>query len=100
MGFLGFEIDAKKRTVKYKPDIQQHGIMHPNSASPPTVLQSSLRAKLHLAKANSFPPRLFAQAAAQLTAAYHKAGYTQRFTDEVMAAFHPRPHKFRTVSRD
>jgi hypothetical protein len=58
-----------------------------------------LRAKLHLAKENSFPQRLFTQDAAQLTMAYHKAGYTKQFTDEVMKAFHPKPHKFRTASR-
>ena len=77
--FLGFTIQPHTRSIHYIPTHHLTDILSPHSASPPTVLRSSLTARPILARRLATPRQAVTQAMEQLSQVYERAGYEQQW---------------------
>eukprot|EP00439_Symbiodinium_sp_Y106_P033765 s456_g4.t1 len=75
LDFLGFTIDPDTTAYITKPPTTSQTLLSPHSASPTTVLKSSLKARAILAKRLATPTPAVTQAMEQLTEVYTRAGY-------------------------
>ena len=79
LDFLGFTIQPHTRSIHYIPTHHLIDILSPHSASPPTVLRSSLTARAILACRLATPRQAVTQAMEQLSQVYGRAGYEQQW---------------------
>ena len=75
LDFLGFTIQPHNYSIQYIPTRHLTDILSPHSASPSTVLRSSLAARSILARRLATPQQAVTQAMEQLSQVYERAGY-------------------------